>query len=111
MMCSMDSSFTLTSPAEAQQSLGRALARARLGRNWSQQALAARAGVSLPTLSRLERGHGVGLDAFLKIAAALDMLDAVVQAVEAAQLPAARFQTLDALEKQLTPRRRGRSGG
>lgn len=105
----MDPSLALIGPIEAQPMLGQLLARARLNRNWSQQALAARAGVSLPTVSRLERGQGVGLDVFLKVAAALDLLAPLIQAMQALREPAGKIQSLDELEKQPAPRRRGRS--
>lgn len=106
----MVNSLILIGPVEAQQTLGQALARARLNRNWSQQALAARAGVSLPTISRLERGQGASLEAFLKMAAALELLEPLLQALQVTHESAKKIQSLDELEKQLTPRRRGRSG-
>ena len=103
------STLVFLSPSQAQQTLGRELARLRLARNWSQSALAARAGVSLPTVSRLERGAVVGIDVFLKIASALDALAPLVRAVQTLGAGASQAQSLDELEKQLTPRRRGRS--
>ncbi len=106
----MTNSLVLIGPVEAQRMLGQVLSGARLGRNWSQQALAQRAGVSLPTVSRLERGQGAGLDMFLKVASALDLLEPLLAAVQAAREPALKAPSLDALEKQLAPRRRGRSG-
>lgn len=102
-------SLVFLSPSQAQQALGQELARLRLTRNWTQRALAARAGVSLPTLSRMERGAVVGIDAFLKVAAALDALAPLLQAVQSLGAGASEAPSLDDLEKQLTPRRRGRS--
>lgn len=46
------------SPATTTQKLGKSIARERVYQGMTQRELAAEAGVSLPALSRLERGRG-----------------------------------------------------
>lgn len=61
--------------------LGRRLQRLRLDRDWTQQQLADQAGVSRPTLTRLEGGASVQLTSLLRVLRALDLvgnLDALV---------------------------------
>jgi transcriptional regulator with XRE-family HTH domain len=57
------------------EELGRRLARTRLERNLTQAELAAQAGVSKPTLERLEAGETTALSTFLRIIRALGLLD------------------------------------
>jgi transcriptional regulator with XRE-family HTH domain len=59
------------------EELGRRLARTRLERNLTQAELAAEAGVSKPTLERLEAGETTALSTFLRIIRALGLLDAL----------------------------------
>ena len=51
--------------------LGQRLEAARLLRNINQSALAKQAGVSRRTITRLENGHGVSLDTFVRVCSAL----------------------------------------
>ena len=55
--------------------LGARIARCRLNQNMTQQALAIEAGVSTPTIQRLEQGHSTQLANFIRILRALDMLE------------------------------------
>ncbi len=55
--------------------LGRRLARHRLNENLTQAALAARAGVSLPTVQRIERGNPSQIANLIRILRALELLD------------------------------------
>ena len=57
------------------QALGRRLARHRLNRNLTQAALAAQAGVSKPTVQRIEQGHSSQTANLIRILRALGMLD------------------------------------
>lgn len=69
------------------------LARHRLNRNLSQTELAAKAGVSPRTLSRLENGEATQFENFLRVLCALDLepgLDALVP-----ELPQSPVQRLD----------------
>ncbi len=54
--------------------LGERLARQRLNRDWSQEKLAEEAGVSVPTVSRLERGRSTSLTNLLRVLRALDLV-------------------------------------
>jgi len=55
--------------------LGSRIARCRLNQNMTQEALAIEAGVSTPTVQRLEQGHSTQLANFIRILRALDMLE------------------------------------
>lgn len=61
--------------------LGMRIRAVRKSRGLNQTQLAERAGLSRPTVSTLERGNDVGLDSFLSILRALDLLDALGTAV------------------------------
>ena len=61
--------------------MGARLARVRLSRNISQEALAGKAGITRRTLSRLETGQGATLDALVRVLKGLDLeshLDALL---------------------------------
>lgn len=59
-------------PGEA-KGLGKAIQCARLGQGWSQTELAARSGVSRPTIARAERGEPVSMRTLSKLADALGL--------------------------------------
>ena len=67
--------FEDRSNAHVRSVLGSRLSAFRRSRRLSQQELADRAGLSRPTLSKLERGHDVNLDSLLATLRALDLLD------------------------------------
>ncbi len=54
--------------------LGARIARCRLNQNLSQEALAERAGVSRPTLARLELGHSTTLSNLIRLLRALNLV-------------------------------------
>lgn len=62
------------SDAAVLRELGERLARHRLNLDWTQQRLADEAGVSLPTVSRLERGESVSLVNLIRVLRALELL-------------------------------------
>ena len=64
-----------TSDDAALEALGRRLARHRLNRNLTQAALAAQAGVSTPTVQRIEQGHSSQAANLIRILRALGLLD------------------------------------
>ncbi len=55
--------------------LGRRLQALRLAANWSQAELAAKAGLSTPSLSHLEDGKGTQFSSVLRVLRALNQLD------------------------------------
>ena len=76
---------TKTAPG-ARQELGRRLAKLRLARNVTQDALANEAGVAVRTLRRLEAGQPSSLDSFLRVAIALGLADELVAALPASDI-------------------------
>jgi len=56
------------------EALGARIARCRLNRNLTQEAFAERAGVSRPTVARLESGHSTTLSNLIRILRALDLV-------------------------------------
>lgn len=64
-----------TSDAAAIQELGNRLARHRLNRNLTQATLADEAGVSVPTVQRLEQGKSCQASSLIRILRALMLLD------------------------------------
>jgi transcriptional regulator with XRE-family HTH domain len=67
--------YTLASPEDIESVLGRQLEKLRLGKNVNQTSLAAEAGVSRRTITRLENGEGVSLDTFIRVMRALGVVD------------------------------------
>lgn len=61
--------------------IGERMREIRLNRNESQSDLAARAGVSVETLRKLEDGRNVSLTTFIKVLRPLDMLDRLDQVI------------------------------
>lgn len=55
--------------------LGARLARYRLNRNLTQEALAERAGVSRPTVARLEQGNSTTLSNLIRVLRGLDLVE------------------------------------
>ena len=63
------------SDTAALEVLGQRIARYRLNRNMTQGALAGEAGVSLPTVQRLEGGHSTQATNLIRVLRALQLLD------------------------------------
>lgn len=68
----------MTTPQQIEQEIGLRLARLRLARNVTQIDLAEKAGIGVRTLRRFEAGDPSTLDTFLRVAAALDLEQAVL---------------------------------
>ncbi len=82
--------FAELSNVQVREVLGRRIRSHRRNRRLTQEALAVRAGLSRPTLSKLERGHDVSLDSLLATLRALDLLDGLELAIaEPAESPIA----------------------
>lgn len=96
--------FSLFTPREVSERLGARMMQLRLARDWRRATLAERAGVSPATVSRFETTGQITLENLLKLAHALDALDAFEGVFVA---PAG---TIAELERNLAaaPRRRGR---
>jgi transcriptional regulator with XRE-family HTH domain len=83
------------SDAAVLQALGQRIARYRLNRNMTQGALATEAGVSTPTVQRLENGHSTQASNLIRILRALKLLenlDALVPEPAVSPLQQARMQ-------------------
>ncbi len=63
------------------EELGSRLAQIRLARNLTQEALGLEAGVSRPTLERIESGRASRVDTFIRIIKVLGLLDALDTAI------------------------------
>jgi transcriptional regulator with XRE-family HTH domain len=63
--------MTLASSEQIEAVLCAQVRRIRLARNITQAQLADEAGVSLPTIGRLENGKGITLDTFIRVLTAL----------------------------------------
>lgn len=66
---------THTSDGAVMQELGSRLARQRLNRNLTQAALATEAGVSMPTVRRLEQGKSCQASSLIRVLRTLRLLD------------------------------------
>jgi transcriptional regulator with XRE-family HTH domain len=84
--------------------LGRRLRRQRLDLNISQAELAREAGVSAPTVQRLETGSSVQLRSLVRLLRALDLLDRLE-----ALLPAPGVRPMELLERGEAVRQRASS--
>jgi len=63
-----------SSDTAALEELGRRIARHRLNRNLTQEALATEAGISTPTLQRMERGRPSQTSSLVRVLRALDLI-------------------------------------
>ena len=86
------------------QTMGDRLARTRLRRDWTQAALAEEAGVSVPTIKRMEAGRSTQMTNFVRVLRALDLVGGLD-----ALLPEPRVSPLQALRSE--GRRRRRASG
>jgi transcriptional regulator with XRE-family HTH domain len=89
---------------QIEQDIGQRLARLRLARNVTQADLAERAGIGVRTLRRLEAGDPSTLDTFLRVAAALDLEEALLSA-----LPAGDIRPIERVLQKGRERQRARS--
>lgn len=96
--------FILFTPREVAERLGARMMALRLARDWRRTTLAERAGVSPATVARFESSGQITLENLLKLAHALDALDAFEGVF--VQAPAT---SIAELEQHTAPaRRRGR---
>jgi transcriptional regulator with XRE-family HTH domain len=84
--------------------LGRRLAHTRLNRNMRQDVLAAEAGVSVPTVQRIERGQPTEIRSLIRVMRVLGLLDSLEQAV-----PQPLPSPIEQLKLQGRNRRRARA--
>ena len=99
--------LSLITPSEAQKDLATNARAHRLQMELTQEGLAKRAGVPLPTLRKFEQKGAISLKSFLKIQMALGGLKDILQAT---QVKVAPFSSIDEVLKagSAPPRKRGR---
>ena len=95
----------LLNPFKAQKLLQKHLKARRLGLGLTQQGLAERSGVSLPTLRAFEQKGQISLESFLKLLMVLDGLEAMANALAPPETP---FFSLDEMLKQKRKKERKR---
>lgn len=83
--------------------LGARLAKIRLSRNITQDALAREAGIGLRTLRRLEAGHSCALDSFLRIVITLGLTDHLLSTI-----PAQDIRPIERISARRSERKRAR---
>ena len=84
--------------------LGVRLARQRLARNVTQEALAETAGIGLRTLRRVEAGDPSSVDSVLRVVIALGLADGLMTGI-----PALEVRPIERVESRGRERRRARS--
>lgn len=97
----------LTTPIRSQKKLAENARAKRLELDLTQEGLAERSGVALPTLRKFEQRGAISLESYLKILMALGGLEAVIEATEPAQ---PSFSSIDEVLNagNKIPRKRGR---
>ena len=95
--------MTMKTSKQLEAEIGTRLAQLRLSRNETQSMLAKEAGIGLRTLRRLEAGEPATLDTFLRVALALDLGDAILDA-----LPNLQIRPIERVSRAGSQRRRAR---
>jgi putative transcriptional regulator len=93
----------MTTSRQVEIEIGERFARLRLARNVTQAILSKQAGIGERTLRRLEAGEPSTLDTFLRVAAALDLEDAILAA-----LPEGQIRPIERVSKKGRERQRAR---
>ncbi len=96
---------SLITPSKAQQKLAEHVRQRRLDMELTQEGLADRAGVPLPTLRKFEQKGMLSLEAFLKLHMVLGGLDDIIKATAPAPK---QFTSIDEVLEVSTTRKRGR---
>lgn len=79
--------LSLTTPSKAQKDLAANTRARRLQVGLTQEGLARRSGVPLPTLRKFEQKGAISLESFVKIQMALGGLDDILKATEVKEVP------------------------
>jgi len=97
----------LITPPKAQKKLAENVRLRRLQMDLTQEGLAERSGVPLPTLRRFEQKGAISLESFLKLQMVLGGLENILKATEVKKI---EFSSIDeVLEADSTPtRKRGK---
>ena len=95
----------LKTPEELLQSVATNSKARRLAENWTQEALAKRAGVTLACVRRFEQSGQIGLESLAKLAIALRCEESLERLFPPVDITP---KNLDELLKEPKPRKRGR---
>jgi transcriptional regulator with XRE-family HTH domain len=95
--------YAIATSKQIEQALGEQVRTIRLSRNITQEHLANEAGLSLWTISNLERGQGVSLDTFIRVLIALG-----IQQNLAALLPDPTIRPMERIDITGAERQRAR---
>lgn len=96
--------FQLHMPDEIAMQLAHRIRAQRLARDWKQETLAARSGVSVPTIRRYERTGRTSVENLLKLCHALGKLDEFAALLKPA--PVASIDELEARADNALPKRK-----
>lgn len=96
---------SLATPSKAQKKLAEHARQRRLDMELTQEGLAERAGVPLPTLRKFEQKGVLSLEAFLKLHMVLGGLDDIIKATAPAPK---QFASIDEVLEVSATRKRGR---
>ncbi|WP_319780074.1 helix-turn-helix transcriptional regulator [Maridesulfovibrio sp.] len=100
--------LNMNMPSEGSQIIMRNIREQRLSRNWTQQALSERSGVSLSTLRKFEQTGKISLESFVKICFCLDLLDDLISLTEPKEQ---EFTSMDQLLEKSATKKRQRARG
>jgi transcriptional regulator with XRE-family HTH domain len=98
--------ISLKTPANAQKTIADSLKQKRLALGFTQEGLANRSGVPLPTLRKFERNGLISFESFLKLLLPLELLDAFVQATESQMT---EFQSIYEVERLAQQEKNGKN--
>lgn len=97
--------ISLLSVFKAQTLLAEQVRRCRIDSGLTQQGLASRSGVSLPTLRKFEQKGLISLESFLKLAMVLGLLDNIVNATKPVATPFTSIDDVLKADKNKKPAR------
>ncbi|MBD3755614.1 MAG: helix-turn-helix domain-containing protein [Gammaproteobacteria bacterium] len=98
---------SLISPSRAQQKLAEHVRARRLALELTQEGLARRSGVSLPSLRKFEQQGAISLEALLKLLLVVGGLENLVKALEPDTTPFSSIDEVLKTETEKTTRKRG----
>ncbi len=96
------SMLSLITVSEAADRLGLFIKNARKAKGYTRAELSAKAGVSVPTLRKLEGTGKTSTDVLLKVLAALGMLDQFMRFLDTHKASAPAFRNIDDVLKKKT---------
>lgn len=91
--------IVFTTPAQAQKAIAENVRRRRLQMELTQEGLAKRSGVALPTLRKFEQKGAISLESFLKLQGVLGGLDDILKATQTKATPFASIDDVLAANK------------